>query len=283
MTTTPDGQGISGVAAGVPFLAYPPKSDDGSAATVVAWHLLDPPRTEAAMAAAVPLAGLDAWRVYLGLPMTGSRMPAGGPDELMRLGYEDALLNLQGPVSDQAAAEFEPAFADLRERFGLGAGPLGLVGGSIGAAVVELLLAEHNVRADAAVLISPVVRMRSVVEAMERRFDVDYPWSDASHAVADRLDFVTRVDELAKRDAAILMVVGEDDDVTGFREPAVELRDALAERYEDPGRVELAVIPGMGHELAEEPGFEAAPQTEAAAEVDRRAVEWYRRYLGVNS
>ena len=232
------------------------------------------------MASALPLSGLDSWRIYLGLPMTGSRMPAGGPDELMRLGYEDALLNLQGPISDRAAAEFEPAFAELRERFGLGAGPLGLVGGSIGAAVAELVMAEHQVQVDAAVLISPVVRMRSVVEAMERRFGVDYPWSDASHAVADRLDFVTRVDELAKRDAAILLVVGEEDDGTGFREPAGELRAALAERVEDPRRVALTMIPGMEHALAEEPGVEPAPQTAAAAEVDRLAVEWFRRYLG---
>jgi pimeloyl-ACP methyl ester carboxylesterase len=280
MTTTPETRPITGEAAGVPFLAVPPESEPTSSTpTVIAWHLLDPPSTETAMAAAVPLTGLDAWRIYLGLPMTGSRMPAGGPDELMRLGYEDALLNLQGPVSDRAASEFEPAFAALRDRLGLGAGSLGLVGGSIGAAVAELVLAEHDVEVGAAVLISPVVRMRAVVEAMERRFGVDYPWSDASHAVADRLDFVARVDEVAKRDAAILLVVGEDDDVTGFREPAGELREALAQRFEDPGLAELVLVPGMGHALAEEPGFEPAPQTAHAAEVDRRAVDWLRRHL----
>jgi hypothetical protein len=37
------------------------------------WHLMDAPRSEAAMAAAVPLDGLDAWRVYFGLPDTGAR------------------------------------------------------------------------------------------------------------------------------------------------------------------------------------------------------------------
>jgi alpha-beta hydrolase superfamily lysophospholipase len=269
---------VTGVAAGVPFLAVPPEGGPTtSTPTVVTWHLLDPPRTEAAMAAAVPLAGLDAWRVYLGLPMTGSRMPAGGPDELMRLGYEDALLNLQGPVSDQAAAEFEPALAELRERFDLGEVPLGLVGGSIGAAVAELVLADHDVEVNAAVLFSPVVRMRSVVEAMERRFAVDYAWSDASRVVADRLDFVSRVDEIAKRDAAILLIVGEDDDVSGFREPARELRDALGDR------ADLVLVPGMEHALAEEPGVAPAPQTAAAVEVDRLAADWFRRHLIVGA
>ena len=280
MTPTRETTPITGEAAGVPFLAIPPSRDPTTATpTVVTWHLLDPPRTEAAMAAALPLEGLEAWRIYLGLPMSGSRMPAGRPDELMRLGYEDGLLNIQGPVSDQAAAEFEPALDALRERFELGGGPLGLVGGSIGAAVVELVLSEGGVDVDAAVLISPVVRMRSVVEAMERRFGVVYPWSDASRSVADRLDFVSRADEIAKRDAAILLVVGEDDDVAGFREPASELRHELAERSADPRRIELATIPGMAHALAEEPGFDAAPQTAYAADVDRRAVGWLGRYL----
>jgi hypothetical protein len=47
------------------------------------WHLMDPPRTEAALAAALPLAGLEAWRTYLGLPLSGSRMPPGGAEELL--------------------------------------------------------------------------------------------------------------------------------------------------------------------------------------------------------
>ncbi|MDQ3931644.1 MAG: alpha/beta hydrolase, partial [Actinomycetota bacterium] len=103
---------ITGEAAGVPFVAVPPANGPRpSAPVVVAWHLMDPPRTEAAFAAAVPLDGLDAWRIYLGLPMSGSRLPAGGFDEVMRLGYEDAVLNLQRPVIYGAAEEFGPAFA----------------------------------------------------------------------------------------------------------------------------------------------------------------------------
>src|SRR2546430_4208707 len=94
---------IAGVAAGVPFLAVPPAASppDRPAPVVVAWHLMDPPRTEAAFAAAVPMAGLAAWRIYLGLPMYGARLPGGGLDEVMRLAYADAVLDLQGPVATQ--------------------------------------------------------------------------------------------------------------------------------------------------------------------------------------
>src|SRR5947208_11021324 len=98
----------TGVAAGVPYLAFPPATPRRAVPVVIAWHLLAPPRSPAAFAAAVPLAGLDAWRVYLELPMTGSRSPAGGPEELGRLAFEDPVLNLHGPITAQAMAEFEP-------------------------------------------------------------------------------------------------------------------------------------------------------------------------------
>ncbi|MDQ3610319.1 MAG: alpha/beta hydrolase [Actinomycetota bacterium] len=272
---------ITGVAAGVPFVAVPPSTGPGvTAPIVVAWHLMDPPRTEAAFAAALPLRGLDAWRIYLGLPMSGSRLPPGGAEELMRLGYEDAVLNLQGPVTDQAAEEFDAALADLRGQLGLGDRPVGVVGGSVGAAVAQLVMAESHMAVGAAVLISPLVRLRSAVEAMARRFDITYPWSDPSLEVARRLDFVARADEIAQRDQpAVLLVVGGDDDPRGFREPAGQLRESLASRYADPERAELVVIPGMGHPLAEEPGIEPAPQTGHAAQVDVHAVRWLRRYL----
>src|SRR6266545_711581 len=96
-------QPIIEVAAGVPFVALPPaeRSED-AASLVVVWHMTDAPRSERAMAAALPLNGLRAWRVYLGLPLCGSRLPVGGLDEFFRLGYEDAVLNLFEPMNRQA-------------------------------------------------------------------------------------------------------------------------------------------------------------------------------------
>jgi hypothetical protein len=102
---------------------------------VVAWHLQDPPRTEAAFAAALPLRDLNAWRIYLGLPLSGSRLP-GGADEVMQLAQEDAVLNLQKPVAYGAAEEFAGAFTELRAQLNLdGTAPIGVMGGSIGAAI----------------------------------------------------------------------------------------------------------------------------------------------------
>ena len=270
----------AGVAAGVPFLAVPPVTTRPSAPVVVAWHLMDPPRTEAAFAAALPLEGLDAWRIYLGLPMSGSRLPAGGFDELMRLGYEDAVLNIQGPVVTQAAEEFEAVWPELRKTLDLGDGPIGLLGGSVGAAVAQLVLAEGRAAVSAAVLVSPLVQLRPTVDAMARGFGFTYPWSEASLAVARRQDFVARAEEIAGRgQPAVLLVVGEDDDDEGFRRSAATLQAALAARYHEPERVQVLSVPGMAHALAPEPGLEPAPQTASAAQVDQHAVAWFQRHL----
>ena len=270
----------AGVAAGVPFVAVPPATPSPSAPVVVAWHLLDAPRTQAAFAAALPLDGLDAWRVYLGLPLSGSRLPPGGLDELMRLGAEDAVLNLHGPIVTQAATEFEAAWPELRVTLGLGDGPVGLVGGSTGAAVAQVVLVEGALPVAAAVLVSPVVQLRWTVDAIARQFGFAYRWSDPSLAVARRLDFVARADEIAARgEPAVLLAVGEDDLADGFREPAARLHDALGARYRDSARTQMVVVPGMAHALAEEPGMGTAPQTPHAAEVDRRAVDWLRHHL----
>ncbi|MGH2603820.1 MAG: alpha/beta hydrolase, partial [Dehalococcoidia bacterium] len=75
MTTHDPQTPIKGTAAGVPYVALPPPDGAETAPLILTWHLADPPRSETAMAAALPLRGLEAWRVYLGLPLLGSRLP----------------------------------------------------------------------------------------------------------------------------------------------------------------------------------------------------------------
>ena len=120
-----------------------------------------------------------------------------------------------------------------------------------------------------AALVSPVTQLAAAVGANERQFGVTYRWSERSRAVAARYDFVRRVGELR---APVLLVVGEHDD-EAFREPAAALGRALG----DAGRV--VTVPGMAHAIAEEPGVEAAPQTEHAAVVDAEFTAWFRQHL----
>jgi dienelactone hydrolase len=272
--------GLVGVAAGVPYVAHRPAGAPQAAPLVVVLHLMDPPRSEAAMAAALPLAGVPAWRAYLGLPMFGARMPAGDPEAFMRLGYEDALLKLLGPVVEQAAQELPGAIAALRQQLPGAVGPVALVGGSAGAAAVLLALAEGPVSVRAAVLVNAAVRARDVVAAGERIFETTYRWSDAARRLADRLDFVHRARDIASRlpQPGMLLVNGEDDD-PAFPASADDLYEELSARWWSPARLERVRIPGLAHALAEEPGLDPAPQTPGAAQVDEVVGAWLTRRL----
>src|SRR5215218_11085053 len=93
---------ITGTAAGVPFTALPP-ADDGPAPLIVTWHMLDAPRSDAAFAAALPMSGVPAWRVHLGMPMCGARMDDGRVDAAVALIVEDSLMAYAAPFTHQAA------------------------------------------------------------------------------------------------------------------------------------------------------------------------------------
>jgi pimeloyl-ACP methyl ester carboxylesterase len=271
------GERVTGTAAGVPFVALAPPSGDDAVPVVVIWHMTDPPRSETAMVAALPLDGLDAWRVYLGLPLSGSRLPEGGLEAFFQLGYQDAVLELFDPITRQAVGEFPAAFGELQAELELTDAPLGLVGASAGALVALSVVAETDAPVTAMALVSPAIRLASVMGWNERRFDVEYPWSDVSRAAAERLDFVARAGEIADRDVDTLLVIGEEDDREGIHEPAEALAAALA--GDDPERASVVRIPELAHALAEEPGLDPAPQSEPAAHVDRVVAEWFGRRL----
>lgn len=271
---------ISGEAAGVPYVAIPPPEDRDGAPLVVAWHLMDPPRSEAAMAAALPLTGVDAWRVYLGLPMFGARAPAGGPEEIMRLGAEDYVLNLFGPVVEQAAGEAPSVVDALRQQLPVNNGPIGIVGGSAGGAIALLVLAESELPVEVAALVNPVVHVAPVIAAGERTYGMTYSWSNESRAVADRLDFVARAAEIGRREPQppVLLVSGARDEPE-MRGAVEGMRDALIGQYAEPDRVGFVSVPELAHALADEPGMEPASQTPEAKQVDEAVADWFRRHL----
>jgi pimeloyl-ACP methyl ester carboxylesterase len=106
----------------------------------------------------------------------------------MRLGYEDALMNLLAPVIEQTAAELPAAVGALRDKLSAGDAPVGLVGGSAGAAAVLHALAETDVPCAAVAVVNPAARVSSVVQVGERLFGVEYEWDEERRAKADHLD-----------------------------------------------------------------------------------------------
>jgi hypothetical protein len=259
-------------AAGVPYVLEPPSSGRADAPLVIAWHLMDAPRTERAFAAALPLAGLDAWKLYPGLPLCGDRFP--GEDALMAQMFAEPVRNGHGLINEQAVAELPVLLDELRATHGLGDGPVAVVGGSAGAGVAGGAVVGKAVEARAAVLISPLVQLRPVVDLLARQYGIDYTWTPESAAVADRMDLVWRSHEFGA--TAVRCIVGADDDTEAFLYPAGRLRDM---RREQGVRADLRVVNDMGHALADEPGVEPAPQTDAARQVDAMTVEFLAQEL----
>lgn len=275
------GETITGTAAGVPFTALPPAGGaDGAAPLVVTWHMLDAPRTDAAFAAALPMDRVPAWRVHLGMPMCGRRMPEGGMDAAFEMVRGDPMLAYVEPFVRQAVDEFPAALAEVRRRLPVDDGPVGVVGGSLGGAVALCVLAERPVPVAAAGLVNPAVRARSVVGLVEGIIGEPYSWTEEARAAADRLDFVARAGEIADRapQPPLLLVSGEQD-YPALRADASELVEALRTRYAAPDTVRLAPIPGLAHPLAEEPGLEPVPGLAAAPAVDKALTDWFLTHL----
>ncbi|MGI5347947.1 alpha/beta hydrolase family protein [Streptomyces sp. CA-250714] len=257
---------ITGTAAGVPFTALPP-AHNGAAPLIVTWHMLDAPRSDAAFAAALPMHGLPAWRVHLGMPMCGARMVDGSMDAGLELMRQDALMSFLYPFVRQASEEFPAALESIRAQLPVDDGPIGVLGGSLGGAVALRVLADTEIPVFAGAVVNAAVRIRSVVDL----FPGDYSYDAESEKAADSLDFVAQADTIAGR--APLMVVSGELDHPGLRADALDLVDALGERSE------LLSIPGLAHPLADEPGIEPAPQLPLAGEVDTALTTWFHRRL----
>ena len=201
--------------------------------------------------------------------MCGARSAPNGQDAIVELAREDIVLCYVDNLVRQAFDEFPAALAEIRARFGIAEGPIGVVGGSMGGAVASLVLAERPVPIVAGALLNAAIRARSVAEVVERGMGAPYVWTDASRAAADRLDFVARADELA--DVPVLVVSGELDHPP-LRADALELAEALP-------RGRLVSVPGLDHSLAERPGVEPAPQIPNARVVDHAVSDWFNQHL----
>lgn len=272
---------ITGTAAGVPFTALPPtevrETSDGTAPLIVTWHMLDVPRTDSAFAAALPMAGVPAWRVHLGMPMCGARMVDGRLDAALELIRTDPLMSFLAPIVRQAVEEFPAALAALRDQLPVDDEPIGVLGGSLGGAVALEVLTTHQIPIGAVALVNPAVRIRSAVGVIEAGFEQPYPWTAEALRTADNLDFVRRTADVTAY-SPLLLISGERDH-SAFRTDAAALIDALRGRYENPDDVELRTVPDLPHPLADEPGLEPAPQLPATKAVDEIVTQWFLQQL----
>lgn len=212
---------ITGTAAGVPYVALPPRT---GRRLVLAWHLLGEPGTPQDMAATLPLPEVDAWRVYPALPLREPR--------------PDFLLDGYAPLVTEAADVVPDLVTALRAELGC-AGPVDVVGGSAGGHVALLTAVRGEVPVRRVAVVNPAVTAQSVIEASVAAGALPaYEWTPAAHAAAAPLDVLAAADRFT---APLLLVRGADE-YPAFRPVQQKLCDAV------PG-AKLVDVDGLAHML----------------------------------
>jgi predicted esterase len=220
---------------------------------VLLWHGFGPPESEEKLMSALPLDEVPAVKVYLGLPLFGSRAPAGGMQDLARRQQEDVALQVFEPIVIGAVKELPKVVKALAEGGCMRAGePVATIGFSAGGAAVLAALAERRVPINAAVTLNASTGLSESVGAYERATGRSYEWSQRSRALAARSDAVKRAADIARGTPALLLIHGADDPMLRL-ESAQKLYDALRPLYMRAGaesRLQLNIVAGLQHAIA---------------------------------
>ncbi len=268
------------VIAGAPVLLRHPPQGRVKAPLIILLHGFGPPGSEQALADALPLDDVNAYKAYVGLPLFGARMPAGGMAEVGRGQTEDCVLKVYLPVAEGVLRDVSSVADGLGERFPVDfEGGIGLFGFSAGGVAAQLALIESHVPISAAVLCGMPKNLNASVVAVERAIKVKYSWTEEARAVARRLDPVTRAAEIARREPppAILLLLGDRDEYFSV-EDARELHDALASAYYSAGvkdRVSLQILPGMTHCFAAAANSAGPVPIADGSQVRAAAAAWF--------
>ena len=223
-----------------------------SRSPIVLWHGFGPPASEQALMDALPLDDVPAVKVYLGLPMFGSRAPEQGAEELARRQQQDLATLVFEPVVMGAAKELPAVVRALEERRCMMRGEhIGLFGFSAGGAAVLYALAERDVPIGAAVTLNASTGLSASVEAYERATKGSYNWTDAARRLAQRSDAAGRAKDIAKgHPPPALLIIHGSDDAMLTPEVAGTLHQALVPPYQEAlaaNSLQLLLVPGLAH------------------------------------
>lgn len=242
---------------------------------IVLWHGFGPPASERALMEALPLDDVPAVKVYLGLPMFGSRAPADGTKELARRQQEDLATLVFEPAVMGAAKELPAVVRALEAHGCLKRGErIGLFGFSAGGAAALYALAEKDVRIAAAVTLNASTGLSASVNAYERATKGSYNWTDAARTLAQRSDAAGRAKDIAKgHPPPALLIIHGNDDAMLTPEVARTLHGALLPAYREAlaaPRLQLLLVPGLAHGWTHPGSLEALRSSIAA---------WFHNYL----
>lgn len=287
--------------AGVPIVLRSSADVSSPAPLIILWHGFGVPNSEEMLAEVLPLETVQAWKAYLGLPLFGQRLPAGGMEEILRRQVDDYVLQLLLPSIEPAMQELPNVVQALQAKLNIRAqSEIGLFGFSAGGMGALLTLLESPLPIKAAVLSGVTKDLTSAVETYERGMNQYYPtlkaqfpwleqnqipyqWSEDSITARYRLDFVARVAEIVQRHPvpALLFVHGRQDEV--FPLSNVEkLYTALALQYEAVNqreRLALHSFEHLGHQLDLEAARGSIGIQQDLTELQEMVAAWFSQYL----
>jgi len=259
--------------AGVPAILRVPRQVTRS--PIVLWHGFGPPANARALMEAMPLDDVAAVKVYLGLPLFGTRAPAGGNPELARRQTQDFAMLLFKPAVVGAADELPSVVAALEQHGCMRSGQrIDLFGFSAGGTAALVAMMQGKVAVGAAVLLNASTGLNASVDAWQRALGQPYAWTPASRALAEETDAVGHAADVARGNTppAILILQGNGDTVLTTA-PAMALHQALLPIYRrtrDDARLGMIMVPGMPHGWTDD--------KKAADDVRRDAAAWFARY-----
>lgn len=268
--------------AGVPLLLKPPEVLTPSAPLIILWHGFGTPGSEQSLAETLPLSEVNAWKAYLTLPLCGVRLPPGGMDELNQLVQQDYLLKLFLPIVQGASQELPNVVTELGKRFEISVDRgIGLFGFSIGGFTVLRSLLEKRVAVQAVVMAGVSKDVLKAVEMIEKTFNFQYLWTEASQTASQLLDFQSQAREIAQNTPALLFIHGREDEI--FPPEEVEqLYQSLQPYYEKSEnfeRLALKVFSNLKHQI-EPPSPQLSPELNADyTELQKITADWFIRYL----
>ncbi len=105
--------------AGVPVVLRPPADPSFSAPLIILWHGFGIPNSEEMLAEVLPLETVPAWKAYLGLPLFGKRLPAGGMEEVLRRQIDDYVLQLLLSAIEPAMRELPNVVQELQAKLNI--------------------------------------------------------------------------------------------------------------------------------------------------------------------
>jgi predicted esterase len=240
---------------------------------IILYHGFGPPDTERDLMNALPLDDVPAVKVYLGLPMFGTRSLPDG--DLVRRQQKDLGTLVFEPVVMGAAKELPAVVAALGQRGCMQRNAaIGLFGFSAGGATALYALAERDIRIGAVVTLNASTGLSASVKAYERVTKGSYEWTEATRRLAHRSDAVSRAKDIAAGEPppALLIVHGAEDAML-TPSIAVTLHESLQPRYARANasqRLQLTVMPGLAHAWVDTGNVEALRSSIAA---------WFHTYL----